>query len=171
MAHPQRARILVDIVTAEDPAKAWKELTLDRQRAVVETLATVTLLPGRPEAVAIAVYGALGTGPHGEAVEVTHTWEDVEARLGRLVLTAAAVLDDLTGEAWDTVDDRLRFLVARVAASAGHEPRLTRSSASSLALRTHSPLGRVCPASQWETSGRRVGDDHGVVMQSGARKC
>ncbi|WP_149184612.1 recombinase family protein [Streptomyces sp. TRM49041] len=48
MAHPQRARILVDIVTAEDPAKAWKDLTLDRQRAVVETLATVTLLPGRP---------------------------------------------------------------------------------------------------------------------------
>ncbi|MFJ3673340.1 AAA family ATPase [Streptomyces sp. NPDC090106] len=48
MAHPRRARILVDIVTAEDPARAWKDLTLDRQRAVVETLATVTLLPGRP---------------------------------------------------------------------------------------------------------------------------
>jgi hypothetical protein len=47
MAHPQRTRILVDIVTAEDPAKAWKDLTLDR-RAVVGTLATVTLLPGRP---------------------------------------------------------------------------------------------------------------------------
>ncbi|WNI28125.1 hypothetical protein [Streptomyces sp. ITFR-6] len=48
MAHPQRSRILVDIVTAEDPAKAWKDLVLDRQRAVVVTLATVTLLPGRP---------------------------------------------------------------------------------------------------------------------------
>ncbi|MEU2995410.1 MULTISPECIES: hypothetical protein [Streptomyces] len=48
--------------------------------------------------------------------EITHTWEDVEARLGRLILTAAAALDDLTGDAWDTVDERLRFLVARVAA-------------------------------------------------------
>lgn len=48
MAHPQRTRILVDIVTAEDPAEAWKDLTLDRQRAVVQTVATVTLLPGRP---------------------------------------------------------------------------------------------------------------------------
>ncbi|MFE3329251.1 hypothetical protein [Streptomyces sp. NPDC059176] len=35
-------------MTAEDPTKAWKDLTLDRQRAVVETLATVTPLPGRP---------------------------------------------------------------------------------------------------------------------------
>lgn len=50
-----------------------------------------------------------GHGPRGEATEVTHTWEDVEARLGRLVRTAAAVLDDLTGDAWDTLDDRLRF--------------------------------------------------------------
>ncbi|MEU9456898.1 recombinase family protein [Streptomyces sp. NPDC048277] len=48
MAHPQRARILVDIVTAEDPADACKDLTLDRQRAVIGTMATVTLLPGRP---------------------------------------------------------------------------------------------------------------------------
>lgn len=65
-------------------------------------------------AIATAVYGALGTGPRGEAVEITHTWEDVEARLGLLIRTAA-VLDDLTGDAWDTVDERLRFLVARVA--------------------------------------------------------
>ena len=56
-----------------------------------------------------------------------HTWEDVEAHLDRLVLTAAAALDDLTGDAWDTADERLRFLVARVAALAGHEPQLTRS--------------------------------------------
>ncbi|MGW2126964.1 hypothetical protein, partial [Streptomyces sp. NPDC001758] len=51
----------------------------------------------------------------------------MEARLGRFILTAAAELDDLTGDAWDTVDERLRFLVARVAAWAGHEPQLTRS--------------------------------------------
>lgn len=48
MHHPQRARTLVNIVTAEDPAKAWEDLPLDRRRAVVETLATVTILPGRP---------------------------------------------------------------------------------------------------------------------------
>ncbi|MEH0551244.1 recombinase family protein [Streptomyces sp. B21-101] len=48
MHHPQRARTLVDIVTAEDPAKAWEGLPLDRRRAVVETLAAVTILPGRP---------------------------------------------------------------------------------------------------------------------------
>ncbi|MFF4119202.1 hypothetical protein ACFY0P_37960 [Streptomyces sp. NPDC001714] len=41
MACLQRARILVDIVTAEDCAKAWEDLMLDRQPAVVETLATV----------------------------------------------------------------------------------------------------------------------------------
>ena len=45
---------------------------------------------------------------------MTHAWEDMEARLGWLILTAAA-LDDLTGDAWDTVDERLRFLVVRVA--------------------------------------------------------
>ncbi|MGW7727986.1 hypothetical protein ACWGJ6_32335, partial [Streptomyces canus] len=57
---------------------------------------------------------------------VTHAWEDVEARLGRLTLTAAA-LDALTGDAWDTVDERLRFLVERAAAWAGHEPQMTHS--------------------------------------------
>ncbi|MFD9532114.1 hypothetical protein [Streptomyces sp. NPDC060010] len=40
----------------------------------------------------------------------------MEACLSLLILTAAAVLDDLTGDAWDTVDERLRFLVAKVAA-------------------------------------------------------
>lgn len=65
------------------------------------------------------MYGALGTGPRGEVAEITHTWEDVEARLGQLILTAAAALDDLTGDAWDTVDERLRFLVVRVAAQLG----------------------------------------------------
>lgn len=48
MTHPQRARVLVDLVTAEDPRQAWEDLSLDRQRAVVETLARVTILPGRP---------------------------------------------------------------------------------------------------------------------------
>lgn len=76
-------------------------------------------------AIATAVYGALGTGPRGEVAEITHTWEDVEARLGRLIRTAAAALDDLTGDAWGTVDERLRFRLARGAAWVGHEPRLT----------------------------------------------
>ncbi|MDH6623315.1 hypothetical protein M2271_001102 [Streptomyces sp. LBL] len=57
---------------------------------------------------------------------MTHAWEDMEARLGWLILTATA-LDGLTGATWDTVDERLRFLVERVAAWAGHEPQLTRS--------------------------------------------
>ncbi|WP_405809220.1 hypothetical protein OG524_04860 [Streptomyces sp. NBC_01520] len=129
---------------------------------------------------AIAVHGALGTGPHGEAVEVPHTWEDVEAHLDRLGLTAAAALDDLTGDAWDTADERLRFLVARVAAWAGHEPQLTRST-----LCMEGPARRAGPShvtpcfadahtlggASRLPGGRRVGDDHGVVMQSGARKC
>ncbi|WP_328791492.1 MULTISPECIES: hypothetical protein [unclassified Streptomyces] len=38
-------------------------------------------------AIATAGYGALGTGPRGEAVEITHAWEDMEARLGLLILT------------------------------------------------------------------------------------
>ncbi|MFH9551837.1 hypothetical protein [Streptomyces sp. NPDC017435] len=42
--------------------------------------------------------------------------KDLEARLGRPTLTAAAALDDLIGDAWDTVDERLRFLMERVAA-------------------------------------------------------
>lgn len=47
MAHPQRARVLVDLVVAEDPEPVWKAMPLDRQRAVVAELATVTLLRGR----------------------------------------------------------------------------------------------------------------------------
>ncbi len=121
---------------------------------------------------AIAVYGAVGTGPHGEAVVATHTWEDMEARLGWLILTAAAALDDLAGDAWDTVDERLRFRVARVAALAGHEPQLTRSTLCAegparqavRALPRHPLLcGRTRPSGaypaspvgdEWETSGR-----------------
>ncbi len=78
-------------------------------------LLQVLAISGDMGAIATAVCG-LGTGPRGEAVEITHTREDVEARLGLLILTAAVALDDLTGDAWDTVDERLRFLVARVAA-------------------------------------------------------
>ncbi len=47
MAHPQRSRVLVDLVVAEDPQAAWEAMALDRQRAVVAVLATVTLLRGR----------------------------------------------------------------------------------------------------------------------------
>jgi hypothetical protein len=42
--------------------------------------------------------------------------KDVEGRLGRLTLTAAAAQVDLTGDAWDTVDERLHFLGERAAA-------------------------------------------------------
>lgn len=85
-------------------------------------LLQVLAISGDMGAIATAVYGALGTGPPGEVVEITHTWEDVEARLGLLILTAAAALDDLTGDAWDTVGERLRFLVARVAARPDMNP-------------------------------------------------
>lgn len=47
MAHPRRSRVLVDLVTAEDPAAAWKATPLDRQRAALDALAVVTLLRGR----------------------------------------------------------------------------------------------------------------------------
>jgi site-specific DNA recombinase len=47
MAHPQRARVLVDLITAEDTAEAWESMQLDRQRAVLSLLAKVTLLRGR----------------------------------------------------------------------------------------------------------------------------
>jgi DNA invertase Pin-like site-specific DNA recombinase len=47
MAHPRRALILADVITAEDPAAAWRGLTLDRKRAALEVLATVTILRGK----------------------------------------------------------------------------------------------------------------------------
>ena len=47
MAHPQRSRVLVDLVLAEDPAEVWERMTLDRQRAVVSVLFDVTILKGR----------------------------------------------------------------------------------------------------------------------------
>ncbi|MFE5596688.1 hypothetical protein [Streptomyces sp. NPDC056549] len=81
-------------------------------------LVQVLAISGDMGEVTTAVLGALGAGPRGEAVAVTHSWEDVGARLGGLILTAAAALDDLTGDAWEAVDERLRFLVERVAAAA-----------------------------------------------------
>lgn len=93
---------------------------LTDQSTLTVSLANHTTAPLRVTDLAAAdVYGALGTGPQGEAVAVTHTWEDVGACLGRLIRKAAAALDDLTGDARDTVDERLRFLAARVAAWAG----------------------------------------------------
>ncbi|MGW7167599.1 hypothetical protein ACWGH3_20285 [Streptomyces sp. NPDC054884] len=99
-------------------------------------------------AIATAVYGALGTGPRGEAVEITHTWEDVEARLGLLILTAAVALDDLTGDAWDTVDERLygRDRTA-VRSLPCHPLRCARTRPGP--VRPASPVG-----DEWETSGR-----------------
>lgn len=47
MAHPQRARVLVDLVLAEDPAEVWESMLLDRRRAVVSLLFKVTVLKGR----------------------------------------------------------------------------------------------------------------------------
>lgn len=47
MTHPQRARVLVDLILAEDPAEVWETMPLDRQRAVVSMLFKVTILKGR----------------------------------------------------------------------------------------------------------------------------
>jgi site-specific DNA recombinase len=48
MAHVSRAPVLADLVTAEDVRAVWKSLGMDRQRAVVNLLYVVTLLPRRP---------------------------------------------------------------------------------------------------------------------------
>ena len=47
MTHPQRSRVLVELILAEDPQAVWEEMALNRQRAVVAELATVTLLRGK----------------------------------------------------------------------------------------------------------------------------
>jgi DNA invertase Pin-like site-specific DNA recombinase len=46
MVHVDRAPLLADLVTASDVRKVWEHLSLDRQRAVIDLLYTVTLLPG-----------------------------------------------------------------------------------------------------------------------------
>jgi site-specific DNA recombinase len=47
MTHPQRSRVLVDLVLAENPAEVWESMPLDRQRAVVSLLFKITILRGR----------------------------------------------------------------------------------------------------------------------------
>ncbi|WP_269858767.1 recombinase family protein [Streptomyces sp. RPT161] len=47
MAHPQRARVLADVITAEDPSATWYDLPLDRKRAALDVLVTVTILRGK----------------------------------------------------------------------------------------------------------------------------
>ncbi len=60
---------LTDIADAEDPARAFAEASLSRQRAVVDALFTVTILPGRKG----------GRGPVVDRVVVTPKGVDVAA--------------------------------------------------------------------------------------------
>ncbi|KAB1925141.1 recombinase family protein [Micromonospora noduli] len=46
LLHVDRAPVLADLIEAPDPATVWDSLDLDRRRAVVKTLMTVTLHPG-----------------------------------------------------------------------------------------------------------------------------
>ncbi|MCF1594990.1 hypothetical protein [Streptomyces muensis] len=142
------AAVALDTVSGDGAAVVDHQLqgrVEEETRAAGETrLLQVLAINGDLGEIAIAVCGALGTGPHGESAEVTHQWEDVEMRLGRLILTAAA-LDDVTGCC-------LGHGVIRYFADA------------------HVLVGCL-PPPRWEMTGRRVGDDHGVVLQSGARKC
>jgi DNA invertase Pin-like site-specific DNA recombinase len=48
MVHVDRAPLLADLVTAGDVRKAWEGIGLDRQRAVIDVLYKVTLLPRGP---------------------------------------------------------------------------------------------------------------------------
>jgi DNA invertase Pin-like site-specific DNA recombinase len=48
MSHVDRAPLLADLVTAEDVRAAWEGIGLDRQRAVIDLLYTVTLMPRPP---------------------------------------------------------------------------------------------------------------------------
>jgi site-specific DNA recombinase len=48
MVHVDRAPILADLVTAHDVREAWRGIGLDRQRAVIDLLYAVTLLPRPP---------------------------------------------------------------------------------------------------------------------------
>ena len=47
IAARSRRSVLAGVADAPDPAKVWKGLPLDRRRAVVDVLVTVTILPGR----------------------------------------------------------------------------------------------------------------------------
>jgi DNA invertase Pin-like site-specific DNA recombinase len=48
MVHIDRAPLLADLVTAQDVRKAWESADLHRQRAVIDLLYVVTLLPRPP---------------------------------------------------------------------------------------------------------------------------
>jgi DNA invertase Pin-like site-specific DNA recombinase len=48
MVHIDRAPLLADLVTADDVRKAWQGAGLHRQRAIIDLLYTVTLLPRPP---------------------------------------------------------------------------------------------------------------------------
>jgi site-specific DNA recombinase len=48
MVHVDRAAVLADLVTTQDVRKVWNTIGLDRQRAVIDLLYTVTLLPRGP---------------------------------------------------------------------------------------------------------------------------
>ncbi|MFF8288983.1 MazG-like family protein [Streptomyces sp. NPDC016309] len=63
--------------------------------------------------VAVTVLGALGANPRGDASGTTSTWDDAMRGLGDLVVAAMEALDSVNGAAQETVDGRLRFLVAR----------------------------------------------------------
>lgn len=114
------AAVALDTVSGDGAAVVEKELQGRVEEEITAAgdvrLLHVLAISGDMGGIATAVYGALGAGPRGEAVEITHTWEDVEVGLAGLISTAAAALDDLTGDAWETVDERLQFLVERVAA-------------------------------------------------------
>jgi DNA invertase Pin-like site-specific DNA recombinase len=47
LAAASRGSVLAGVADAADPAKVWAGLDLSRRRAIVDTLATVTILPGR----------------------------------------------------------------------------------------------------------------------------
>jgi site-specific DNA recombinase len=47
LAAASRGSVLAGVADAPDPAKVWKGLDLSRRRAIVDTLATVTILPSR----------------------------------------------------------------------------------------------------------------------------
>jgi site-specific DNA recombinase len=47
LAAASRGSVLAGVADAPDPAKVWEGLDLSRRRAIVDTLATVTILPGR----------------------------------------------------------------------------------------------------------------------------
>jgi hypothetical protein len=47
LAAASRGSVLAGVVDAGDPARVWEGLDLSRRRAIIDTLATVTILPAR----------------------------------------------------------------------------------------------------------------------------